>query len=92
MSYELHFKPQALKEWHKLDNSIQKQLKKKLKERLINPKVASDKLSGFENVYKIKLRNAGYRLAYEVQNEIIVVLVLKVGKRDKFYKNLESST
>jgi len=91
MSYELHFKPQALKEWQKLDNSLQTQFKKKLKERLINPKVLSDKLSGFENVYKIKLRNVGYRLAYEVQDEIVVVLVLKIGKRDKFYKNLSTS-
>ena len=91
MSYELHFKPQALKEWQKLDNSLQTQFKKKLKERLINPKVSSDKLSGFENVYKIKLRNVGYRLAYEVQDEIVVVLVLKIGKRDKFYKNLSTS-
>ena len=90
MSYELHFKPQALKEWQKLDNSLQAQFKKKLKERVINPKVASDKLSGFENVYKIKLRNTGYRLAYEVQDTVVVVLVLKIGKRDKFYKNLSS--
>jgi len=29
---------------------------KKLKERLENPKVLKDKLSGFEDVYKIKLR------------------------------------
>jgi mRNA interferase RelE/StbE len=91
MSYDLHFKPAALKEWKKLDSSLQKQFKKKLNERLVNPKVTSDKLSGFENVYKIKLRNAGYRLAYEVQDKMVVVLVLKIGKRDKFYNNLQNS-
>ena len=64
MSYELEFLPSALKEWQKLDNSIKTQFKKKLKERLENPKVAKDKLHGYENIYKIKLKDAGYRLVF----------------------------
>ncbi|MFW3383264.1 type II toxin-antitoxin system RelE family toxin [Aliarcobacter butzleri] len=91
MTYNLEFKPQALKEWSKLGSMIKEQFKKKLEERLENPKVEKDKLSGYENVYKIKLRTAGYRLAYQVKDEEIVVLVLSVGKRekDKIYKNLK---
>ena len=91
MSYNLEFKPKALKEWGKLSSTIKEQFKKKIIERLDNPKVEKDKLSGYENVYKIKLRTVGYRLAYEVKNEEIVVLVLSVGKRenDKVYKNLK---
>ena len=90
MSYSLEFKPKALKEWHKLNPTIKSQFQKKLKERLENPKVVKDKLSGYENVYKIKLRNVGYRLAYEVKDEEIVVLVLSVGKREnnRIYDNL----
>ena len=82
MSYELEFLPKALKEWHKLDATIKTQFKKKLVERVENPKVAKDKLSGFDEVYKIKLRNIGYRLAYEVKDKEIIVLVLSVGKRE----------
>ncbi|MFW2567861.1 type II toxin-antitoxin system RelE family toxin [Aliarcobacter butzleri] len=91
MTYNLEFKPQALKEWTKLGSTIKGQFKKKLEERLENPKVEKDKLSGYENVYKIKLKTAGYRLAYQVKDEEIVVLVLSVGKRekDKIYKNLK---
>ncbi|WP_219809541.1 type II toxin-antitoxin system RelE family toxin [Campylobacter concisus] len=51
MSYELEFLPSALKEWQKLDNSIKVQFKKKLSERLENPKVVKDKLRGYEDVY-----------------------------------------
>ena len=47
MSYELGFLPSALKEWQKLDNSIKVQFKKKLAERLENPKLAKDKLRGY---------------------------------------------
>lgn len=90
MTYRLEFKPKALKEWNKLNSTIKSQFKKKLKERLENPKVPKDKLSGYENVYKIKLRNLGYRLAYEVKDEEIVVLILGVGKRenDRIYEDL----
>ena len=82
MSYELEFLPSALKEWQKLDNSIKVQFKKKLSERLENPKVTKDKLRGYEDVYKVKLRDVGYRLAYQVKDDEIVVLVLVVGKRE----------
>ena len=49
-----------------------------------------DKLSSFEAVYKIKLKTLGYRLAYEVIDESLVVLVLVVGKRENnaIYKAL----
>ena len=90
MSYSLEFKPKALKEWNKLNSTIKSQFKKKLKERLENPKILKDKLSGYENIYKIKLRNVGYRLAYEVKDEEIIILILSVGKREnnRIYDNL----
>jgi mRNA interferase RelE/StbE len=83
MTYKLRFLPVALKEWEKLGAPIRSQFKKKLAERLENPKVPGDKLSGYDSVYKIKLRSAGYRLAYEVVDEELLVYVLAVGKREK---------
>lgn len=92
MTYKLKFLPAAQKEWSKLVPPIQSQFKKKLKERLENPHVSSAKLRGYESVYKIKLRTAGYRLVYEVVDNEIVVYVLAIGKRDKdaVYKKLAS--
>ena len=83
--------PSVLKEWQKPDNSIKVQLKKKISGRLENPKVTKDKLRGYEDVYKIKLRDVGYRLAYQVKDDEIVVLVLVVGKREnnEVYKMLK---
>ncbi len=69
--YKLKFIPTALKEWKKLDSSIQLQFKKKLKERLQEPHIKASHLSGFENHYKIKLRASGYRLVYEVIDQEI---------------------
>lgn len=92
MTYKLKFLPVAKKEWDKLAEPLKKQFKNKLKERLENPHVPSAKLKGYSSVYKIKLRTAGYRLAYEVWDNEIVIYVLAVGKRDKnsIYKKLAS--
>ncbi|EKF8792402.1 type II toxin-antitoxin system RelE/ParE family toxin [Vibrio cholerae] len=83
MTYKLEFKKSDLKEWKKLAVPLQQQFKKKLIERLENPHVPAAKLSGAENIYKIKLRQSGYRLVYQVENDIIVVTVLAVGKRER---------
>lgn len=85
MTYNLEFHEEALKEWRKLDQSVRDQFKKQLAKRLVNPHVPSARLHGrgMANVYKIKLRDAGYRLVYEVHDPILTVLVLAVGKRDK---------
>jgi mRNA interferase RelE/StbE len=83
MTYKLHFLPAALKEWEKLGATVRSQFKKKLAERLEDPRVPADKLRGYDSVYKIKLRAAGYRLAYEVIDDELVVYVIAVGKREK---------
>lgn len=82
MSYSLEFKESALKEWKKLDGGIRGQFKKKLAERLERPRVESSRLSGMPDCYKIKLKNAGYRLVYQVDDNRIVVIVVAVGKRE----------
>ncbi|OYW91203.1 MAG: hypothetical protein B7Z23_08560 [Pseudomonadales bacterium 32-61-5] len=36
-----------------------------------------------EGDYKIKLRSAGYRLVYRVEDERVTVVVVAVGKRER---------
>ncbi len=83
MRYNLAFLPSALKEWEKLGANVRTQFKKKLAERLSDPHVAAAKLSGLPDCYKIKLRAAGYRLVYRVDDGTITVVVVAVGKRDR---------
>ncbi|MCA4917862.1 MAG: type II toxin-antitoxin system RelE/ParE family toxin [Roseomonas sp.] len=91
MTYELAFLDEALKEWRKLDNATREQFKVKLAERLQNPKVPSARLHGSKERYKIKLRNAGFRLVYQVKDMELLVLVVAVGKRERneVYKGAE---
>jgi mRNA interferase RelE/StbE len=83
VTYDLEFKKSALKEWKKLGSTVQTQFKKKFINILEHPHIASAKLSGSNNFYKIKLRQAGYRLVYEVNDRIITVTVISVGKRER---------
>ena len=83
MSYELAFLDEALKEWRKLDSATREQFKAKLAGRLENPKIPSARLHGPRDRYKIKLRNAGFRLVYEVRDQELLVLVVAVGKRER---------
>lgn len=83
MTYKLVFKEEALKEWRRLGDTVREQFKKKLAERLENPLVPADRLSGSHNRYKIKLRSAGYRLVYEVREQEIAVVAIAVGKRER---------
>jgi len=89
MSFELGFLEEALREWKKLDASVQAQFKSKLKERLESPRVPSAKLKGHQHRYKIKLRSVGYRLVYEVRDNELIIIVIAVGRREKnaVYKN-----
>lgn len=82
MTYRLEFKTSAQKEWQKLDSQIREQFKKKLIERLAQPRIESARLSAMSDCYKIKLRAAGYRLVYQVEDTTVTVIVVAVGKRE----------
>lgn len=89
MTYQLIFDPRALKEWEKLGATVRTQFKKKLADILSNPRIEANKLSGMPDCYKVKLRSSGYRLVYEVRDEVVAVFVISVGKREdnKAYRN-----
>lgn len=67
--YRLKFLPAALKEWEALDGSVKG--------------LPGSELHGdLQGCYKVKLRQQGYRLVYSVEDDVLVVLVLAVDKRE----------
>lgn len=84
--YKIHFTNTSLKEFQKLGATIKEQFKKKLKALQTNPHIPSARLHGdLANCYKIKLRSAGYRLVYEVQDDKLIIIVIAVDKRQTIY-------
>ena len=82
MTFSLEFDQRALKEWHKLGDTVRQQFKNTLAQILVNPRVESNRLRELPDCYKIKLRSAGYRLIYQVIDQEIVVFVVAVDKRE----------
>lgn len=81
--YRLKFLPAALDEWNALDGSIKAILKKLLRKRLEQPRLPGAELHReLSDCYKIKLLKQGCRLVYQVEDDVLVVLVLAVAKRE----------
>ncbi|MCQ4317737.1 type II toxin-antitoxin system RelE/ParE family toxin [Stutzerimonas zhaodongensis] len=83
MTYSLEFDARALKEWQKLGDTVRQQLKKKLAEILLNPRIEANRLRSLPDCYKIKLRSSGYRLVYQVLDQEVVVFVIAVDRRER---------
>lgn len=82
MTFSLEFDQRALKEWHKLGDTVRQQFKKKLAAILESPRIEANRLRELPDCYKVKLRSAGYRLVYQVIDQEVVVFVVAIDKRE----------
>jgi mRNA interferase RelE/StbE len=81
--YRLQFVPSAWAQWQALDGLVKEPSRKLLQKRLDNPHVPGGELHGaLAGHYKIKLRKQGYRLVYGVQEDVLVVMVMAIDKRE----------
>lgn len=91
MGYTIKIREEALKEWNGLDSIIREQFKKKLKKLPENPHIPAARLSGMPDCYKIKLRASGFRLVYQVIDDVLIVAVVAVGKRERSQAHMLAS-
>ena len=81
--YRLQFVPSAWAEWQRLDGSVKELMRKLLRKRLDSPHVPGAALHGaLLGYFKIKLNKQGYRLVYGVQDDVLIVMVMAVDKRE----------
>ena len=88
MTYNLIFSRVARRSWNKLGATVRIEFENILRRRLDEPHVPAARLRGAPNLYKIKLRRAGYRLVYQVRDAQLVIFVVGVGRRDETYELL----
>lgn len=81
--YRIQFIKESARDWNKLDNSVKSELMKNLQPRLEDPALARTRLKGdLSDCYRIRAPKSGYRLIYKVEDEVLVILVIAVGKRN----------
>ena len=87
MRYNIEVKRSAAKVLKKIPKVDQKRIIKKidsLATQLPNPKAT--KMKGNNPFHKVRVGD--YRIIYEIQDDILLILILKIGHRKDIYKKL----
>jgi mRNA interferase RelE/StbE len=89
MAWKIDFDPAALKELEKLDKPLERRILKFLRERvakLDDPRQIGARLQGtLSGLWKYRVGD--YRLICSLEDDRLVILVLRVGHRRAVYKH-----
>lgn len=85
MTYRIEFAKPAMKQFKALPPQTQQRLKPKIDALSCEPRpVGMVKLSGKEDLYRIRVGN--YRIIYAIEDKQLLVLVLTIGHRQEVYR------
>ena len=85
MSYEVLIKPAAQRQLKKLPRTVQADLIALIEQLAQDPKPPGcKKLKGRQGQYRVRLGD--YRVIYSIEEEALVVRVIKVGHRRDIYE------
>ncbi|HFQ81423.1 MAG TPA: type II toxin-antitoxin system RelE/ParE family toxin [Desulfobacterales bacterium] len=87
MIFSIEFRPAVLKSVKRFPKRDLVRIKKKIDDLSRNlPDPATTKMKGNNSFHKI--RSGDYRIIYEIHDDRLVILVVKIGHRKDVYKNL----
>lgn len=87
--YSVQFVRSAQKEFDRLPAKERAKVVDALSLLSVNPYselLRIKKLKGADELYRIRLGD--YRIVYEIRNEALVIIVIKIGHRSDVYRNL----
>lgn len=85
--YKVFFKSSADRQLRKLTDALQRRIVGKVEMLAHDPQPTGVvKLAGDENLWRIRIGN--YRVAYEIHDERLIVLVLRVAHRKDVYREM----
>jgi mRNA interferase RelE/StbE len=86
MKYKIIIAEQAIKALAKLPGKTRRQISEKIDALADNPRPAGiEKLQGAD-LYRI--RSGDYRVIYQIKDNLLIVLVVRIGHRKDIYRNL----
>lgn len=89
MAWKIEFDPAAERELDKLDMSVARRVLKFLHERvsrLDNPRSIGEALRGSRLGEFWKYRVGNYRIIARIEDEAVLILVVRIGHRSEIYK------
>lgn len=85
MTYQVEITPVAKRQIKKLVKQTQELIIQRLEELAENPRPSGVlKMEGEENLYRVRV--ADYRIIYEIQDRVLLIVVVKVGHRGDVYR------
>ena len=87
MKYRIEVKRSAAKALKKIPKPDRKRVSEKidsLAEKLPNPDITE--MKGNNPFHKVRIGN--YRIIYEIQDDVLLILILKIGHCKDIYRNL----
>lgn len=85
MAYKVEFAPAAARQIKKLPTSSQKRIITRIENLASNPgPPGSKQLEAKENLYRLPAGD--YRIIYQIQDTILLILVVKIGHRRDVYR------
>jgi mRNA interferase RelE/StbE len=85
MRYEIIIKPTAEKSLDRIPRPTRRRIVEALDQLRENPRSTGVvKLAGTENLWRIRIGN--YRVVYEIHDDRLIVLVLRVAHRKDVYR------
>lgn len=82
--YELKFAASVKKELRKIPNDDVTKILRLIKSLLDNPYPKNVKKLSHQNKFRIRYRN--YRILYKIENDELIIYVLKISHRKDVYK------
>ena len=87
MSYRIEIKRSAAKALKKIPKASRKRIVDKIDSLAESPpNPDTTKMKGNNPFHKV--RAGDYRIVYEIQKDVLVILIVKIGHRKDIYRNL----
>lgn len=87
MSYRIEVKPSAAKSLQKVPKPERKRIIEKIDGLAQGPPdPAQTKMKGNNPFHRVRVGD--YRVIYEIQEDVLLILILKIGHRKDVYRNL----
>ena len=90
MPYRIELSPAAARQVKKLDRSVVPQIAAKIDSLAGDPRPQGcEKLAGFDGLFRVRVGD--HRIIYAIRDELLLVIVVKVGSRAEIYQRMRDS-
>jgi mRNA interferase RelE/StbE len=87
VAYTIEVAPTAERQIKALPKSIRTQIGRRIDQLAADPRPHGvEKIAGEDNLYRV--RSGDYRILYEINDQELLVLVVKIGDRKEVYRRL----